>query len=56
MDGGAMTRPTMFACWFQPAQTSQSTVFFSHNKPAQASLNQPRNQPANSIMMNSKML
>ena len=38
---------SLFACWFQPAQTSQSTVFFSHNKPASANLNQPRNQPAN---------
>ena len=39
--------PTLFACWFQPAQTSQSTVFFSHNKLAPASPNQLRNQPAN---------
>ena len=28
---------TLFACWFQPAQTSQATVFFSHNKSAPAS-------------------
>ena len=38
---------SLFACWFQPAQSSQPTVFFSHNKPALASPNQPRNQPAN---------
>ena len=38
---------SLFACWFQPAQTSQPTVFFSHNKPAPTSLNQHRNQPAN---------
>ena len=38
---------SLFVCWFQPAQTSQPTVFFSHNKPAPASLNQPKNQPAN---------
>ena len=38
---------SLFACWFQPAQISQSTVFFSHNKPALASPNQPRNQPTN---------
>ena len=37
----------LFACWFQPAQISQPTVFFSHNKPAPASPNQPRNQPTN---------
>ena len=37
----------LFACWFQPVQTSQPTVFSSHNKPAPASPNQPRNQPAN---------
>jgi len=37
----------MFACWFQPTQTSQPTVFSSHNKPAPASSNEPRNQPAN---------
>ena len=36
-----------FAGWFQPAQTSQPTVFFSHNKPTPASANQLRNQPAN---------
>ena len=38
---------TLFARWFQPAQTSQPTVFSSHSKPAPASPNQPRNQPAN---------
>jgi len=37
----------MFACWFQPGLFNQLTVFFSHNKPAPASSNQPRNQPAN---------
>jgi len=47
MDGGAMTRPTMFACWFQPAQTSQSTVFFSKKKSALASPKQHQHQPAN---------
>ena len=29
-----------FACWFQPAQISQPTVFSSHKKPAPASPNQ----------------
>ena len=38
---------SLFAGWFQPAQTSQPTVFSSHNKPAPASPKQPRNQPAN---------
>ena len=38
---------SLFACWFQPAQTSQPTVFSSHNKLAPASPNQLRNQPAN---------
>ena len=38
---------SLFACWFQPAQTSQPTVFSSHNKPVPASSNQPRNQPTN---------
>ena len=38
---------SLFACWFQPAQTSQPTIFFPHNKPAPTSPNQPRNQPAN---------
>ena len=37
----------LFACWFQPTLFNQPTVFFSHNKPAPASPNQPRNQPAN---------
>ena len=26
----------LFACWFQPTQTSQPTVFSSHKKPAPA--------------------
>ena len=40
-------KPILFACWFQPAQISQPTVFSSHNKPTPASSNQSRNQPAN---------
>jgi len=32
---------------FHPVETSQLTVFFSHNKPAPASPNQPTNRPAN---------
>jgi len=35
---------SLFACWFQPAQTSPPTVFFSHRKPAPAS--QPKPAPA----------
>jgi len=42
---------TLFACWFQPAQTSQPIVFSSHNKPAPASPNQLRNRPANSPLV-----
>jgi len=38
---------SLFACWFQSGQTSQPTVISSHNKPAPANPNQPRNQPAN---------
>ena len=38
---------SLFAGWFQPAQTSQPTVFSSHKKPATASLNQHQHQPAN---------
>ena len=38
---------SLFACWFQPAQTSQPTVFSSHRKPAPASPNQHQHQPAN---------
>jgi len=38
---------SLFACWFQPAQISQPTVFFSYNKAAPASPNQPRNRLAN---------
>ena len=38
---------SLFACWFQPAQTSQPTVFSSHKKPAPASPNQHQHQPAN---------
>jgi len=30
---------SLFACWFQPAQISQPTVFSSHNKLALASPN-----------------
>ena len=30
---------SMFACWFQPAQTSQPTVYFSYDKLAPASPN-----------------
>ena len=37
----------MFACWFQPAQTSQPTVFSSHKIPAPASPNRHQHQPAN---------
>ena len=44
---------SLFACWFQPAQTSQPIVFSSHNKPAPASLNQPRNQPPNRLIISS---
>jgi len=32
---------SLFACWFQPGLISQSTVFFSHNKPAPARLISP---------------
>ena len=38
---------SLFACWFQPAQTNQPTVFSSHKKPAPASPNQHQHQPAN---------
>jgi len=38
---------SLFACWFQPAQTSQPIVFSSHKKPAPASPNQHQHQPAN---------
>ena len=38
---------SLFACWFQPVQTSQPTVFFSHKKPAPVSPNQHQHQPAN---------
>jgi len=36
---------SLFAHWFQPAQTNQPTVFSSHKKPAPSNLNQ--HQPAN---------
>ena len=38
---------SLFACWFQPAQTSQPTVFFSHKKPAPANPNQHQHLPTN---------
>ena len=38
---------SLFACWFQPAQTSQPTVFSSHRKPAPASPNQHQHRLAN---------
>ena len=38
---------SLFARWFQPAQTSQPTVFSSHKKPAPTSPNQHQHQPAN---------
>jgi len=40
---------SLFACWFEPAQISQPTVFFSHKKPTPVSLNQHQHQhqPAN---------
>ena len=41
----------LFACWFQPGLFNQPTVFSSHNKPAPASPNQPRNQPANTPLV-----
>ena len=37
-------------CWFQPGLFNQPTVFSSHNKPAPASPNQLKNQPANTPM------
>jgi len=42
---------TLFVGWFQPGLFNPSTVFFSHNKPAPASSNQPRNQPANTPLL-----
>ena len=42
----AVPQSVLFACWFQSAQTSQPTVFFSHNRPALANPNQPKNQQA----------
>jgi len=33
---------SLFACWFQPELISQSTVFFSHNKPASTELISPK--------------
>ena len=45
--GGESREAPESAHWFQPAQTSQPTVFFSHNKSASVSPNQLRKQPAN---------
>ena len=47
LNPGPRETVSLFACWFQPAQTSQPTVFFSHKKPALASPNQHQHQPAN---------
>ena len=38
---------SLFACWFQPAQTSQPTVFSSHKKPAPA----PTSEQAHSLIV-----
>ena len=40
---------SLFARWFQPAQTNQPIVFSSHKKPAPASPNQHQHQPANRV-------
>ena len=47
LNPGPRETVSLFACWFQAAQTSQPTVFFSHKKPAPASPNQHQPQPAN---------
>ena len=45
-----LPNPNPHAPCFQSGLFNQPTVFSSHNKPAPASPNQPRNQPANTSM------
>ena len=42
---------SLFVCWFQPGLISQSTMFFSHNKPALVGLISPEtNQQTGSVI------